>query len=147
MRDHDRLAVLGLLLGSASKIIDEVHASVAASGAADLRPTHGFAFARISAGEATVSDVAEHLGVTKQAASVLVAELVDGGYVRRTPHPTDARAQVLALTDRGWACTVVANETMLAVVRRWERTVGAAEATTAVHALAALAAGGRLRPI
>jgi DNA-binding MarR family transcriptional regulator len=147
MHDRDRLALLGVLLGSASKIIDEVHASVVASGATDLRPTHGFAFARISLGDATVSDVAEHLSVTKQAASVLVGELVDAGYVTRTPHPTDARAQVLALTERGWACTQVANEAMIAASRRWERVVGSTAATTAVHALGTLAQGGRLRPI
>jgi len=147
MRDRDRLAVLGLLLGSASKIIDEVHACVVASGATDLRPTHGFVFARISFGDATVSDVAEHLGVTKQAASVLVGELVEAGYVRRAPHPTDARAKVLALTERGWACTEVANEAMIAAVRHWERAVGASAAGTAVQALATLAQGGRLRPI
>ena len=42
---------------------------------------------RICVGDETVVEVAEHLGVTKQAASQLVEQLVQRGYVIREADP------------------------------------------------------------
>ena len=147
MRDEERAALLGLLLGGASTLVDEVQERVRGRGFDDIRPAHGFAFVRISRGGATTTDLAEHLGVTKQAASVLVTELVAKGYVAREPHPYDARAHVLGLTDRGWACTRAATEALAAAVGNWEREVGSARAKAVLDALEPLAHGGRLRPV
>ncbi|HIW64356.1 MAG TPA: MarR family transcriptional regulator [Candidatus Stackebrandtia excrementipullorum] len=52
------------------------------------RPTHGFALARIAAGDAGVIEIAEHLGVTKQAVGQLVDEPARSGYVEKRPHPS-----------------------------------------------------------
>ncbi|MGZ3141449.1 MarR family winged helix-turn-helix transcriptional regulator [Lentzea chajnantorensis] len=46
-------------------------------------------------------DIGAHLGVTKQAAAKIVAELDEWGYVLREPHPTDKRAQYVTLTTKG----------------------------------------------
>ncbi len=54
-------------------------------------------------------DVADYLGVTKQAASQLVEQLVQRGYVVREADPGDARSRILKLTERGWACTRAAS--------------------------------------
>jgi len=67
-------------------------------------------FVRISGGDATVVDVAEHLGVTKQAACQLVEQLVQRGYARHNPDPRDGRSQLLTLTSRGIACRHAAEE-------------------------------------
>src|SRR5918997_276862 len=99
-----------LLLGAARALVDGIDAGVRARGFTALRPAHGFAFALLAGGGATVVDLAPHLDVTKQAASQMVDDLVTKGYVERRPRPGDARARLLVLTERGWACTRAADE-------------------------------------
>ena len=96
------------ILRLAVQLVDGVQEGLARRGFADIRPAHGFAFVRISAGDARTSDVAEHLGITKQAAAQIVGHLVANGYVVRQPDLTDARAQLLLLTERGRDCTAAA---------------------------------------
>src|SRR5689334_12824104 len=79
MRDEDGLAIVALVLGAAGDLVQRVHEGVVARGFTDLRPAHGFAFVRISHGGATASELADHLGMTRQAASQLVDELENKG--------------------------------------------------------------------
>jgi hypothetical protein len=65
-----------LLLGAARALVDGIHAGVRARGFTDVRPAHGFAFVRLSGTGATVNELAEHLEITKQAASQMADELV-----------------------------------------------------------------------
>lgn len=112
----------------------------------DVRPAHGFAFVRISAGGATTAKVAQHLGITKQAAAQLVDYLVAQGYVERCPNPDDRRARLLAVTDRGRACTVAAEAAAAATVAGWEGRLPLAAFVQWKEALGALADHGQLRP-
>lgn len=81
---------------------DRFHERLAERDLEPLRPAHGFVFRYLATQpSATAVDLAAHLGVTKQAATKTVAELVDWGYVQRTPHPTDRRAHALTLTGKG----------------------------------------------
>lgn len=50
----------------------------------------------------------EQPALQKQSAAQLVEHRVRRGCVERRPQPTDARARLLALTTRGWACTEAA---------------------------------------
>ncbi len=50
---------------------------------------------------ASLSAVADHLGVTHPTASAIVNRLVQGGLVNRTEHPEERRCVVLALTRTG----------------------------------------------
>jgi DNA-binding MarR family transcriptional regulator len=142
----ENLALAGLLLSAATALVDGIHTRVTAAGFDDLRPTHGFAFVRISAGDATVGDVAEHLGVTKQAASQLVDELVRKGYVTRRPHPVDARARLLALTEHGWACTRAADRAMAELMGEWAAVLGRKRLAALRQDLARVVPPGPLRP-
>lgn len=142
----DNLALATLLLSAAAALVDGIHTAVTAAGFDDLRPTHGFAFVRISAGDATVGDVAEHLGVTKQAASQLIDELTRKGYVTRHPHPTDARARLLALTPRGWACTRAADLAMADLMEGWAAVLGRKRVAALRADLARVVSPGPLRP-
>ena len=110
MTDDSGVAVAMLVLGAATQVIDGIQHGLAERGFADVRPAHGFAFVRISAGDASMIDVADYLGVTKQAASQLVEQLVQRGYVIREADPGDARSRILKLTERGWACTRAAEQ-------------------------------------
>ena len=134
------------VLRLATQLVDGVQEGLARRGFDDVRPAHGFAFARLAAGDATTSDVAEHLGVTKQAASQLVAHLVLGGYVERRPDPRDARARLLVLTARGRACTRAAEAAAAETVSAWRHEVNPRSFATMSAALRGIAAPGPLRP-
>ena len=146
MPDTEALAFSALVLALAGELVQGIHQRVVDAGFDDLRPTHGFAFVRISHGGATAADLAEHLGVTKQAAAQLVDELVRKGYVERTPHPTDARARLLRLTERGWACTRAADAASVAAVEPWRAALGPERFAGLVRDLAALNPKGPIRP-
>ena len=136
-----------LLLGAARAVVDGVDAGVRARGFGDLRPAHGFAFTLLSGGGATIVELAQHLGVTKQAAGQMVDDLVAKGYVERRPHPTDARARLVVLTDRGWACTRAADAAAEETLRPWAEQMGERRLNELRADLARIAAPGRLRPL
>jgi DNA-binding MarR family transcriptional regulator len=135
-----------LLLGAASALVDGIQAGVESRGFTGTRPAHGFAFARLAGGGATVGELAEHLNVTKQAASQMVEELVTRGYVERRPHPDDARARLIVLTAQGWACTRAADEAAAEVLQPWAAQLGPDRLQALRDDLARIAAPGRLRP-
>ena len=136
-----------LLLSAARALVDGIDSGVRAHGFTDLRPAHGFAFARLSGSGATVTDLAEHLDITKQAASQMAEELIRKGYVERRPHPTDARARLLVLTEKGHACTWAADEAAAHTLAPLAAALTPAEATALRTALARLSTPGRIRPI
>ncbi|MFB7878806.1 MULTISPECIES: MarR family winged helix-turn-helix transcriptional regulator [unclassified Nocardia] len=135
-----------LLLAAAAEVSRAVQDGVAAAGFPDIRPAHGFAFVRMAPDGATVGEIAEHLGVTKQAASQLVEELVTKGYADRNPHPDDARARLITLTERGWACTRAADAALAEFTRGWGETLGANTLSQVRQALAKVVTPGRVRP-
>lgn len=135
-----------LVLRVAAQLIEGIQDGVTTRGFTDVRPAHGFAFARISAGGATTAELAEHLGVTKQAASQLAEQLVRRGYVRREPDPADGRARRLQLTERGWACARAAEQAAADLITAWQQRAGAQALAHLHHGLQAVAEPGPLRP-
>ncbi|MGW0393549.1 MarR family winged helix-turn-helix transcriptional regulator [Streptomyces sp. NPDC003042] len=79
-------------------MLGEFSRRVAAAGYTDLRPLHGMAFQALKGPGATASELAERLGVTKQAAGQIVDDLEKRGYVRREPHPEGGRRKLVVLT-------------------------------------------------
>ncbi|MEV6323817.1 MarR family winged helix-turn-helix transcriptional regulator [Nocardia sp. NPDC051787] len=142
----DALAFSALVLALSGQLVQEIHDRVSQQGFEGLRPAHGFAFARISFGGATTADLAEHLGVTKQAAAQLVEELVRKGYVLRRPHPHDARARLLELTENGWAATRAADQAAQAAVAPWREALGETRFRELVADLVQIAPPGPIRP-
>jgi len=135
------------LLAAGRAVVDGVSAGVRARGFTDLRPAHGFAFTRLSRGGATISQLAEHLDVTRQAAAQLADELVAKGYIERREHPADARARLLVLTDKGWACTRAAEAAIADTVAKWAALIGDDRLRTLAGDLARIAPDGPLRPL
>ena len=129
-----------------SQLVDGIQEGLARRGFEDVRPAHGFAFARISEGDATTADVAEHLGITKQAAGQLVEYLVDHGYVMRQPDERDGRARLLLLTEQGRACTVAAEASAAETVDGWRSQLDPLGFDQLHAALITIATPGRLRP-
>ncbi len=134
------------VLRLATQLVDGIQDGLARRGFDDVRPAHGFAFVRISSGDATIADVAKHLAVTKQAASQLVTALESRGYVTRREDPRDGRAQLLALTARGRACTVGAEHAAAETVAGWRESLKPSQFAALDKALAVIAEPGALRP-
>lgn len=146
MQNSEAMALSAVLLAAAGELSQRIHEGVVARGFEGLRPAHGFAFARLAPDGATVTDLAAHLGVTKQAASQLADEVVRKGYVERRPHPDDARARLLVLTERGWACTRAAEEAAAEAVRPWVELLGEGEVRALRERLARIAPYGPIKP-
>ncbi|KUI30851.1 MarR family transcriptional regulator [Mycobacterium sp. IS-1742] len=72
-----------------------------------------------------LTDLAEEARVTKQTAGALVDQLERAGYVVRTPDPTDARARLVMLSDRGRRLCAAAASELAVVEREWRSHLGA----------------------
>ncbi|WP_222108268.1 MarR family winged helix-turn-helix transcriptional regulator [Streptomyces sp. SAJ15] len=111
METHDPLerTELTFLLGMAFQLVlSEFVSRVDAAGYADLRPMHGLVFQVLHGSGATSSELAERLGVTKQAAGQIIDDLETRGYVERRPHPAGGRRKLVVLTDKALAHLAVA---------------------------------------
>ncbi|MEV0175969.1 MarR family winged helix-turn-helix transcriptional regulator [Streptomyces sp. NPDC050803] len=146
MQKSEAMALTAAVLAVAGELTQRINEGVVARGFVGVRPAHGFAFARLAPGGATATDLAAHLGVTKQAASQLVDELVRKGYVERRPHPEDARARLVVLTELGWACTRAAEEAAADAVRGWAEVLGEGELRALREQLTRIAPYGPIRP-
>ena len=145
VREED-WATATAILRLASELVDGIQSGLAGLGYDDVRPAHGFAFVRLSAAPATTAQLAEYLGITKQATSELVHHLIARGYLARQPDPTDRRAQLLVLTDRGRACTRAAEQAAAQTVGSWRDRLSTGQFAELQSALPAIAQPGRLRP-
>lgn len=142
----DAEALPYLMLRASSKLVDGIQQRMALRGFGDVRPAHGFAFTLVSGRGTTAGQLAEHLGVTKQAAAQMVHELEAKGYVERAAHPDDARVKVIVLTARGRACTRAAERSAAEELRPWLDGLGPRATSSLVRALAAYADPGPVRP-
>lgn len=145
MQNSEALALSAALLAAAGDLTHRINDGVVARGF-EARPAWGFAFARLAPDGATVTEIAAHLGVTKQAASQLVDEIVRKGYAERRPHPADARARLVVLTERGWACTRAAEEAAAEAVRTWVDVLGESEVRALCGRLGRIAPDGPIKP-
>lgn len=156
-RDDDPLHGIELtfLLGWAFQmVLGEFVRRMDQAGYADLRPVHGFAFQALRGGGATSTELATTLGVTKQAAGQIVAELEEKGYLRRIAHPAGGRRRLVVLTDRAARHLTVAGELLHELEAELAGRLGdpgLAEVRGRLAALVDALAGGRplppLRPV
>ena len=114
-----------LLLLSFRSAINELHDRLSELGFGDIRPTHGFMFTYINPDGATGMELAEYLGITKQAVSKMVDYLEKSGYVTRKIHPTDKRGKIIVLTERGLLVMKAKEEILSDIEQRWIENIGA----------------------
>lgn len=113
-----------LLATTWSILVDDLHTELSKLGYDDIRPAHGFAFQLLAPNGATGNELAEHLGVTKQAASQTIDFLEEHGYVARKPHPTDKRGKLVILTRKGWDCIQAVEAVFARIEGRWTELLG-----------------------
>ena len=122
--DHD-LPLIGLLAEVKDAISDELYTRLHEMGHGGIRPAHGCVFGFIDRGGGIrLTALAERSGLTKQAVGEAVADLERLGYVERVPDPSDGRAKIIRLTERGGQVAAAAEEIFADIERRFAAEVG-----------------------
>jgi DNA-binding MarR family transcriptional regulator len=123
--DEDDELNVGLLLFIPYRALESrVFRALAEAGFADFTPAQARVMQRIGPDGSRLTDLAEAAQVTKQTAGFLVDQLERAGYVRRTPDPTDARARLVRIAERGTAAQPVAAAVIAEIEREWRAHLG-----------------------
>ncbi|MGQ2905568.1 MAG: MarR family winged helix-turn-helix transcriptional regulator [Neoaquamicrobium sediminum] len=116
---------LGVLLRLAhQQFSSAVDGALAEQGFGDIRPHHANVFTFVPPEGIQVSDLTLKAGVRKQTMAQAVEELEALGYVERRPHPTDRRARLVMLTERGKQIRPLAMATGQRVEEDWGKRLG-----------------------
>jgi len=104
---------------------ERLRGEFAAQDMGGLRPLHALLLVPLLGGGRHASDLAETLGVSRQAVAQVVTRLELDGYLTRIADPGDARAKLVCLTPRGRAALRTMRATALAVEDEWRQRLGA----------------------
>ncbi|MBC3192414.1 MarR family transcriptional regulator [Pseudonocardia sp. C8] len=117
---------IGLLLYIPYRALEgRVFRALAEAGFADITPAQARVFQRIGPDGSRLTELAEAAQVTKQTAGFLVDQLERAGYVERAPDPSDARARLVRITERGAATIPVGAATIAEIEAEWTAHLGA----------------------
>jgi DNA-binding MarR family transcriptional regulator len=117
---------VGLLLYIPYRAMEaRVFEAMAAAGFDDFTPAQARVFQRIAPEGSRLTDLAEQAQITKQSAGFLVDQLERAGYVERVPDPTDARARLVRVAERGAKAIPLAAAVVAEVEAEWARHLGA----------------------
>ncbi len=98
---EEHRSLSGLMTVVQRQLNGEFHRRMDEAGYADIRPGAGNVFEHISPEGSTIASMALRAGVSSQAMVQTVDYLERRGYVRRVPDPTDRRAKLIQVTERG----------------------------------------------
>ena len=116
----------GLLLFIPYRALENrVFAALAEAGYGDFTVAQARVAQRIGPNGTRLTELAEAAQVTKQTAGFLVDQLERAGYVERIPDPSDARAKLIRLAERGRQTVAVAAEAVARVEAEWAEHLGA----------------------
>ncbi|HST66569.1 MAG TPA: MarR family transcriptional regulator [Mycobacteriales bacterium] len=97
-----------LVVGAARVVADRLGAAVVAAGIDDMSTRFGFVVRALADRDRTLTELAELLAVSKQAAIKVVDEMEARGFLDRVAHPGDRRVKLLRLTAKGRAVRAAA---------------------------------------
>jgi DNA-binding MarR family transcriptional regulator len=92
----------------------------------------------LDTGPQTLSAIARHQHVSPQALCMLVNDMVERGWVERTPHPHDRRQHLLEVTDCGRDAFALSRERALQQIMPLLTSLSEEEAQAIIVALPAL---------
>jgi DNA-binding MarR family transcriptional regulator len=123
--DDEQQANLGVLLFIPYRYTeDRMFQAVQDAGFDDWTLAQCRVFQRISPDGSRLVDLAEQAQMTKQSAGVMVDQLESLGYVRRVPDPTDGRARLIMIEERGRRAIEVATATVDGIFSEWQEYLG-----------------------
>ncbi len=100
-----------ILLATAYRVfVDGLHERQRERGYGNLRASFGSVFRTLASGPLTLTQLAQQLGVSKQATAKVVNDMVAGGYLDQRASDRDGRVKMLHLTDRGRGAIATAVE-------------------------------------
>ena len=102
------------------RVVEHLHAG----GFDDLTLAQARIAARLGDQGTRLTDLAAAAQVTKQTAGFLVDQLERAGYVERRPDPTDARARLICIAERGLRAQARAREMEAVIEAEWEAHLG-----------------------
>jgi DNA-binding MarR family transcriptional regulator len=106
-------------------LLMRLHAGLAAAGYADTYPSWGTnIFHHLRGGGLRLTELAERTHTTKQALRYTIDHLEAAGYVERVPDPTDGRAKIIRLTERGWEGRRAADEIIRSIEQQCLQELG-----------------------
>jgi DNA-binding MarR family transcriptional regulator len=88
------------------------------------KPSHSAVFAQIRPEGSRLTELARGANMTPQAMGELIDELVGMEYVVRRPDPTDGRAKLIMLTEKGQACVAAGVATITTLEENISATLG-----------------------
>lgn len=98
----DEIPATAVLMFMAHRDVEtRVMAALGQAGHDDITMAQSRLMQRLDPGGMRLTELAEQARVTKQTAGALIDQLERSGYVTRLPDPTDARARLVTLSDRG----------------------------------------------
>ena len=103
---------------------DRIFRAIQDAGFDDWTLAQARVFQRIAAGGSRLTDLADQAQMSKQSAGVLVDQLEHLGYVRRAPDPTDGRARLIVIEERGRRAAEVAATTSSEILAEWRDYLG-----------------------
>jgi DNA-binding MarR family transcriptional regulator len=97
-------------------------------------------FGNIDPDGTRLTDLAERAFMTKQSVGEVVSDLEQRGYVERVPDPSDGRAKIIRLTDRGRDAMAIGRELIDEIEQDWAERYGADRVAALRDALEAVTA-------
>lgn len=115
------LGYLALFLGQ--RINELVVEQLIHAGFRRVRESHGYVVQHLIEGQLSVTELAQRMGVTQQAASKTVAEMVRLGILESNT-ATDRRAKIIRISSRGWESIRVSRRARAVLDRKLARLLG-----------------------
>jgi DNA-binding MarR family transcriptional regulator len=104
----------------------------------DIRISHGCVFGNIDPEGTRLTDLAERARMTKQSVGEVTSDLEQRGYVERVADPSDGRAKIIRLTERGRAAQALGVGLIDELEQEWGERFGADRVAALREALEAI---------
>jgi DNA-binding MarR family transcriptional regulator len=134
---HPLIRLLDVGLGAFE---EELTKRVADTPYSDIRITHGCVFGNIDPEGTRLTELAERAFMTKQSVGEVVSDLEQRGYAERVPDPSDGRAKIIRLTERGQAARALGMQLIDELEQEWGERFGADRVAALRDALEAITA-------
>ena len=126
--DHDTPRpplMIRLLSVAFDDFCEDLERRLAYTPYSDIRITHGCVFGNIDPEGSRLTDLAERARMTKQSVGEVTSDLEQRGYVERVPDPSDGRAKIIRLTERGRAAQALGIGLIDELEQEWAERFGA----------------------
>jgi DNA-binding MarR family transcriptional regulator len=119
-------------------IVGYVHRRLVEEGFDDVRPAHLAVFQHVRPEGSRIGELAQRCGVTNQSIGELVDHLEKRHYVQRRQDPSNRRATLVCLTERGWSEMQTCSDILVELERELSRAFGHGRLQAIRHQVAAL---------